>query len=100
VREIVERIENGLRDNGVWADVYETHDDFGEKVIKIEISWGDWKHEHLRAKWVVEDVLGVSVRKWVEDVTEEDGSDCYSATHTIYLGKAVDWAVELQEVEW
>ena len=57
------------------------------EVLKIDISWGDWKHDHLRAKWVVEDVLNINVRRWDETVTEEDGSDCYSATHSLWLAE-------------
>jgi hypothetical protein len=49
----------------------------------IEIHWGDWKHEHRRADYLVRQFfmdkgLGVHVD---EQVTEEDGSDCYSAEH-------------------
>lgn len=55
--------------------------------ICIEINWGDWKHNHLCTKWIVEevlDMLGFSGHYTItEDVTEEDGSDTYSAIHTI-----------------
>ena len=55
--------------------------------ICIDIHWGDWKHDHLRTKWIVADVfteLGLADKYTItEDVTEEDGSDTYSAIHTI-----------------
>lgn len=56
-------------------------------TICIDINWGDWKHDHLRTKWIVEEVLdmmGFSGQYTItDDVTEEDGSDTYSAIHTI-----------------
>ena len=87
--ELIDRVENALREHGVWADVYKGYK-FGDEVMKIDISWGDWKHEHLRAKWVVEDVLEIPVKRWDEDVTEENGSDCYSATHIVWLGDPIE----------
>lgn len=86
--ELVEKVDKVLRENNVWAtEVYRSFDYFGAETLVIEISWGDWKHDHLRAKWVVEDVLGLNVVSWNETVTEENGSDCYSATHTVWLGE-------------
>ena len=70
-----------LRDNGVYADVYGN----SEEILAVHIDWGDWKHEHLWAEQLMK-YLG-----WAECdcvVTEEDGSDCYSATH--YFCKKVE----------
>ena len=72
--EKAERAEQILRDNNIWADAY-PHTDV---LIAVEINWGDWKHEHLRAKWLLEEAGFIHI---AEDVTEEDGSDCYSAIH-------------------
>lgn len=66
-------IESMLRDKGVWSHVY---NDFDE--IVVEIRWGDWKHDHLRTKFIM-DELGY--RQVSEEVTEEDGSDTYSSIH-------------------
>lgn len=44
--------------------------------LMLHISWGDWKHEHLRADYVM-DLHGFELVS--TDVDEEDGSDCYSA---------------------
>ena len=74
--EIIETIEKLANENHVMCDVYEEHGG----VIAAEIQWGDWKHSHLRLKWLVKekfpDMRGVET-----EVTEEDGSDCYSAIH-------------------
>ena len=46
--------------------------------IYIEIEWGDWKHEHGYADYVMKTK---GFRKTNEEVTDEDGSDCYSSVH-------------------
>lgn len=44
--------------------------------IMVEINWGDWKHEHLFCN----DLMNAAGFYLIsEEVTEEDGSDCYSA---------------------
>lgn len=68
------RIHQFLDDNGVWADVWTEN---GIAVV-VGISWGDWKHEHLWAKTLMR-YLGYGELGC--KVTEEDGSDCYSADH-------------------
>lgn len=45
--------------------------------VMVDITWGDWKHDHLRADYLVQ-MLGGSLETVL--TTEEDGSDCYSAT--------------------
>lgn len=57
-----------------------------EPVISVDINWGDWKHEHL---WFDELARQFFESKNIEikidtNVTEEDGSDTYSATHVIH----------------
>ena len=50
--------------------------------VGVVVIWGDWKHDHARLRYVMEQngfkCLG-------EQVTEEDGCDCYSATHVYKL---------------
>ena len=79
---LAEDLDAHLRAHKLHADVYADHD-----YIAAEISWGDWKHEHLRLKWLAEEFFhsnGMDINIQTE-VTEEDGSDCYSAVHRIYL---------------
>ena len=84
LRKLQEKVENILRENEVYS--YELDFDLNlENVVHIEVEWGDWKHDHLRLKWIMEKY---SFRYIGEEVTEEDGSDCYSAIHTyIYCGE-------------
>ena len=75
-------IEMMLRGSNLFADVYE---EMG--MVAVEINWGDWKHEHLRAKWLMSEN---GFKHLFTKVTEEDGSDTYSAIH--YFGEAANWA--------
>ena len=47
--------------------------------VSILIEWGDWKHEHCRADRLVEEKFHPFSTKL--DITEEDGSDTFSAIH-------------------
>lgn len=74
-RHIGDTIHSFLNDNGVWADVYCQTDD----IVVVNIDWGDYKHDHM---WC-QDLMGYLGYKRVSfDVTDEDGSDCFSAEHT------------------
>lgn len=56
---------------------------FTDTVVKISIACGDWKHEHLRLRWLLSE-LGyqyISSLYISSLTTEDDGSDCYSADH-------------------
>jgi len=55
---------------------------FDDRLV-ISINWGDWKHEHgyadyLVKKFFMDKGLGIEVE---EEITDEDGSDTYSADH-------------------
>lgn len=69
-----------LQDKNFYHEAYIYND-----ALYIEINWGDWKHDHLRATYLVEDFFSKKkeILKVVgaERITEENGSDCYSATH-------------------
>lgn len=67
-------IHDFLNDNGVWADVWYEN----EIAVAVSISWGDWKHDHLWARDLMSYLGYVEVGN---KVTEEDGSDTYSAVH-------------------
>lgn len=46
-------------------------------LIAVDIT-GDWKHDHLRAEMIM-NMLGYG--EVIKKITEEDGSDWYSAIH-------------------
>lgn len=71
----IQKIEKHLIDNSLYTDaVYKTKD-----IVEIEIRWGDWKSDHLRCKYLMK---GLGYIQEDIKVTEEDGSDCYSAVHS------------------
>ena len=69
-------VHDFLNDNGVWAEVYHYQHDMPVLVVSIE--WGDWRHSHGWAKDLMSYLGYVQIGS---EVTEEDGSDCYSADH-------------------
>ena len=73
--EIITTVEKTLSDAHIHAEVYEH---FGLPVVCVLIEWGDWKHDHLRADYLVEQLGGNLIAK---EVVEEDDSDSYSAIH-------------------
>ena len=86
-------IQKYLSDNGIWAEVYHSGDD-----IQVSISVGDWKHEHLWCRDLM-DYIGYAQAE--EEVTEENGSDCYSAIHTYRKLPAeyLEWRKAVHEAE-
>ena len=63
-----------LQSKGLYYDIHETEDGF---IISVE--WGDWKHDHILCDELMKE------KGWELDsecVSDEDGSDCYSSTHT------------------
>lgn len=73
---VCEKVGKYLSDNGLICDVYPYRGDM--PVVDVDIHWGDWKHDHLRAKWIMEEKGAICLG---DVVTEENGSDCYSAVH-------------------
>ena len=55
-------------------------------LVTIKIEWGDWKHEHGYADYVMQQNGFVKVG---EQDYEEDGSDCYSSTHVYYYNRVL-----------
>lgn len=68
-------IETYLRDHE--ADFSEVNES-PEGTVIVSVEWGDWKHSHAYLDWLMK---RLDYTKIHEAVTEEDGSDCYSADH-------------------
>lgn len=72
--------------------------------LTVDVSWGDWKHGHIRMDRLVTNFFkdkGLSVTV-DEDVTEDDDSDTYSSIHTYTLSsdrKSMQEAVNNVNVE-
>ena len=73
----IDMVNKFLADNLCYPDeVY--HCD--EKVC-VQLDWSDWKHGHI---WCETLMKYLGYEQFGEIVTEENGSDCYSATHYFY----------------
>ena len=74
--ETIQNIQKAFKAVGLSVDeIYEIE----ENEVLVCISWGDWKHEHLACKQVME---RLGYRQIQEIITEDNGSDCYSSEHT------------------
>ena len=80
---IEDKVEKALADADLSIDYVECCDG----IIHVHITWGDWKHDHWRCDYIMS---GLGYRLLNEVVTEEDGSDCYSALHTYVKGHVAD----------
>ena len=69
--------ENNLYTEAVWEEL-------DGKILCVEINWGDWKHDHLRCDWLIKENFNVVFNS--TEITEEDGSDTYSAIHRYLMG--------------
>ena len=74
---MISRLYKKLQERDLYPDLWEEKVN-NEVMLVAHIEWGDWKHDHHYLDYVMAE-LGYSVYK--VDVTEEDGSDCYSALH-------------------
>ena len=81
-RPLDEKIYMYLRDNGIYSDVYLGHP-LSSDSVNVSITWGDWKHEHGYCECLMR---YIGYEEFHSEVTEENGSDCYSAVH-YYLPK-------------
>ena len=80
-----EEIRKMLDKEELFAEVnFEMGDAKNPSGITVSIEWGDWKHQHLRAKYLINNKFGLECAASCPTdscSTEENGSDCYSAIH-------------------
>lgn len=82
--DVADQLQDHFRKNNLWVD--ELHYNQANDRIEFDINWGDWKHEHLRAKWLLQELfetLGIKA-EIRSHTTEEDGTDTYSAHYVVY----------------
>lgn len=82
IQTMEKKIHELMKENHIMGEVVE--ENLETKMIAVEVIWGDWKHEHGRLDWLMEENFPDlrSIRKMT---TEENGSDCYSAIHYYYF---------------
>ena len=93
-REFLTEAWNYLAENDYHSAELDVHHRREKRYLEIRASirWGDWKHDHLYygyliEKWAELNGFQVLTRDHVCEVTEEDGSDCYSGVHRCVLLK-------------
>lgn len=84
IEPIYKDIDKLVQNNNICAEVYIDPD---TNTIEIEITWGDWKHDHLRCDWLIDDYLNKHSIRCIksETITEENGTDSYSSIHYYYI---------------
>lgn len=75
LQQAIDKVNETFREN--QCDLYANYSPKYDEAY-ISIHWGDWKHEHGYADYIME---ANGFTKIDEVVTEEDGSDCYSSYH-------------------
>lgn len=92
---MTQEIERYLRNNDADFEYIREDEVGGVPLLIITVEWGDWKHSHGHLDYLMKEkgyeVLGV-------DVTESDGSDCYSAEHIYYHQKYHDQVSAYKEI--
>ena len=73
----INQIDEYLLDNGIVCETFVYPNDFDR--VDVNIEWGDWKHDHILCDELMKE-KGRELES--ESVSEENGSDCYSSTHT------------------
>lgn len=78
--ENAKKIQELMNTHNIYGEIIEDSD----SLVKVEIHWGDWKHEHLCLVWLVKENMS-NFKGHDQITTEEDGTDCYSAIHTFFF---------------
>ncbi len=87
VNDLTKSIYDTLEDNGIYPEDAYIWNYTTYAQLQVTIS-GDWKHDHLFAEDLIEDVVnskGYKITNTEEDVTEDNGSDSYTSIHYFYL---------------
>ncbi len=100
-RSFVDELNVYLKNKNCYHTADVIHVDGIDKIY-FEITWGDWKHDHLRTEYLVKQFCeekGYSVECEVI-TTETDGSDAYSAEHRYTIGESKIKQIVITEIEW
>lgn len=85
LRDLAEEMINYLNDNDVsWVDIYRINDDGPLSSITLEID-GDWKHDHLRANYLLNMKYGDRIKSIQDYSLEDTGNDWGKEAHVIRL---------------
>ena len=71
---IENKVEGVFKKHDLWYDYEIT----APNTCTIFVEWGDWKHDHAYLDYLMEKYGFELVN---EELTEDNGSDCYCASH-------------------
>lgn len=97
--DTVKELEKYFKENNAAYILDELYYSKPRNVIEFDINNGDWKHEHLWAKRLIQEFfekldMDISIESFE---TQTDGSDCYSAHYTIYPGIKKSYTADIKE---
>jgi hypothetical protein len=82
-------IESYLSDNHVWVVAVYSDYDKGKDVLEISVEIdGDWKHDHLRADYLMSDYFSDDLVRTGEDMLDESDDDSYESRHIYVIENA------------
>lgn len=65
----------------------------GNFNLSFDINWGDWKHEHLRADYLVKEFISENADLTLVDIWDEPGpdtrEDVYDAKHVYIISQEI-----------
>lgn len=77
---LCDRVEKALYDNHIYYEA--VYEDDGYLVIDVD---GDWKHEHLRAIWFIQDNFPFLNYEFTNAKDSDD--DCYFGSQYYKVGR-------------
>ena len=83
LKALADELYEHFADLHIYYDIWNDEDG-----INVEINWGDWKRDHAWCDYEVEHFIasrGHEVVSHSTEVTDEDGSDTYSAIHSYII---------------
>lgn len=87
--EMIKKVNEYLKSEEFGYAVYADGTGFS-----MDIEDGDWKHEHLRATFLISGffgALGIMMFENCETYGDWDGDDCYSAIHHWEVVKGMEY---------
>lgn len=82
-------ISKYLSDNKVWTEVVYSDYDKDTNIVEVSVEIeGDWKHDHLRADYLMSDYFSDDLVQTVEGVLEDSDNDSYYSCHIYVIQNA------------
>lgn len=84
LRELERPLTEKFEEEHLWAEIYVSNTEDGP-CIEYDLE-GDWKHDHLRSKYILADFFRERGLNYNIDIDEKPSdSDWYEATYFVYV---------------